>query len=140
MSDPERLSRSPEGSLVALLLRAAAEEKPSTAVLSRTSAAVSALASVAAPGSGSLAPALGVKHTAAASVSVSSLAAAPSAAAGGTSAMTGTTLGLVTVAKWLSIGAVAGAVTLSSVQALIGEQGTKRERALPAAPTIAPTS
>jgi RNA polymerase sigma-70 factor (ECF subfamily) len=130
MSDPERLSRSPESSLAARLLRAAAEEKPSTAVLRRTAAAVSAVAVAASKGTGSLVPVLGVKHAASASS-----VAAPSATVAGTSASIGATLGIAAVAKWLAIGALGGAAALSSVQVLIAEQGTKHARAIPAAAT-----
>jgi len=104
MTDPERLSRSSANSLAALLLQAAAHEKPSAAVLRRATQAVAAPAAI--------------KSAAAVSAAPASATAAPSA-----------TTGLAAVVKWLAIGALGGAGAMSSLQALTQEQGTQKATA-----------
>ncbi|MEI9953385.1 MAG: hypothetical protein WDO74_31515 [Pseudomonadota bacterium] len=118
MTDPERLSRNSERTLAALLLRAGAEEKPSAAALGRTTEAVAAaaVATVAATVAGN---------------AVSGLAGGTSAATGSSAAFKGATLGIGAVAKWIAIGALGGALALSSLQALIAEQGAQHAQAVP---------
>ncbi len=92
MTDPERLSKSSAHSLAALLLQAGAREKPSAAVLRRT--------------------------TEAAAAHVVATSAASAAATVGTSGATGATVGVAAVAKWIALGALGGAVAMSSLQAV----------------------
>ncbi len=118
MTDPQRLSRNPSNPLAALLLRSGAEEKPSAAVLSRTTEAVAAAAAAA--------------TASAAAASAASTALSAARATGGNAVFKGATLGVGAVAKWVAIGALGGAVALSSVQALIAGQGTKHTQVVPA--------
>ncbi len=134
MTDPERLSRSPAHSLAALLLQAAAEEKPSAEVLRRATEAVAVIAATAALSAGSAGAAF-MEHAAGSSASASGLASGSSDA--GAAGLSGATLGLGAVAKWIAIGALGGGVAVSSVQALIAEQGTKHAQAVRIAGTNA---
>lgn len=118
MTDPERLSRGPESSLAALLLSAGVEEKPSAALLERTSKAVAvAVAAGAAVKSASL---LAYGHGAkqAAGHAAHLLTASTSAAAAGVPAPGGAAMGIGAVVKWIAIGALGGGLAVSSVQAL----------------------
>jgi len=121
MTDPERLSKDSDDSLAALLLRAGAREKPSVAVLHRTSQAVAvAVAAVSA-----VAATKGVASAAAATL--------------GTTASTGAKIGIGAVAQWVAIGAVGGAVAMSSLHVLSAEHRTEhpQERAATTAKAVA---
>ncbi|HYQ44953.1 MAG TPA: hypothetical protein VER11_23365 [Polyangiaceae bacterium] len=122
MTDPERLSKDTGNSLAALLLQAGARERPSAAVLSRTTRAIA------------------ITATAVAAAAVVKSAGSASAASVGTPSSAGATLGVAAVAKWLAIGALGGAVAMSSLQALTVEHGPQSKRATPAASTNAAVS
>jgi len=122
MTDPDRLSKDSTNPLAALLLQAGRREKPSSAARSRTAQAVAA-ASVA------VATAALVKS-----------AGSASAATVGTSGSAAGTIGVAAVAKWIAIGALGGAVAMSSLQALSADHGTERARATAALITNAAVS
>jgi hypothetical protein len=105
MTDPERLLRTPENALATLLLRAGAEEKPSAAVAAAKSAGIAAIR----------------------------LAEGTSTAATGSAAFKGATLGVGAVVKWIAIGALGGAVAVTSMQALVADPDARHAGALPAA-------
>jgi len=110
MTDPERLSKDSAHSLTALLLQAGAQEKPSAAVLSRITSAVA------------------ITATAATAAAVVKSAGSASAATAGAASSASATLGAAAVAKWIAIGALGGAVAMSSLHALSGDRAPRSQR------------
>jgi hypothetical protein len=122
MTDPERLSRNSSSPLASLLLRAGAEERPSTAALRRATKAATLAAAT-----GAVAKAAGATAASSKVVAVS----ATSGVAGGASTAGGGAITLGVVAQWVGIGVLGGLFTVPLVRELLPEPAVRPAPLLP---------